>query len=128
MTHQIDIRFVPGRFAVCRLVPDAEVPAWWTGPGFKAVVQTEDETTLVCLQDRIPEDVQCEKDWACLRSLGPFPFDAAGVVSSIISPLSDAGVGVFVLCTYDGEHVLIPSSDTSLAMKCLEEAGHDFGT
>lgn len=127
MTHKIDIRSVPGRFAVCRLAPDADLPDWWTGPGFKAVVQAEDEITLVCLQERVPEDVQAERDWTCLRSVGPFPFDATGVVSCIIAPLSAAGIGVFVLCTYDGEHVLIPSSKAGAAVACLEEAGHAWG-
>lgn len=124
MDHILHIRFVPGRFAVSHLAADAEVPSWLNGPGFKAVIHAEDEITLVCFEDRVPLDVTSERGWVCLRTMGPFPFEAAGIVQSLIAPLSGNGIGVFVLCTYDGEHVLIPASETEKAVQCLETAGH----
>lgn len=124
MNHTLQIRFVPGRYAVSRLGAYEDVPVWFSGPGFKAAICSEDGTTLVCLEDRIPADVKTEKGWACLRTVGPFPFEAAGIVQSLIEPLSNNGIGVFVVCTYDGEHVLIPASDTTKAVHFLEAAGH----
>ncbi len=111
MSHTLKICFVPGRYAVSSLAADAHVPAWLNGPGFRAVIHSDDETTLICLEDRVPAGVKAETGWACLRTTGPFPFDAAGIVQSVIAPLSSNGIGVFVVCTYDGEHVLIPASD-----------------
>lgn len=124
MNHTLQIRFVPGRYAVSRLAADADVPGWWSGPGFKAVISSDDETTLICLEDRVPADVDTEMGWACLRTIGPFPFDAAGIVQSLVAPLSANGIGVFVVCTYDGEHVLIPASDVEKAVQYLGAAGH----
>ena len=43
----------------------------------KAAIYSDDETTLVCLEDRAPAEIQTEKGWVCLRTVGPFPFDAA---------------------------------------------------
>lgn len=124
LNHTLQIRFVAGNYAVSRLAADAEVPDWFSGQGFKASIHSEDETTLVCLEDRVPADVETERGWACLRTIGPFPFDAAGIVLSLFEPLSANGIGVFVICTYDGEHVLIPASETAKAVQCLEAAGH----
>ncbi|UWQ63553.1 ACT domain-containing protein [Leisingera caerulea] len=124
LNHTLQIRFVPGRYAVSQLRANTDVPGWFSGPGFKAAIYSEDETTLVCFEDRVPAEVETERGWACLRTVGPFPFDAAGVVQSLIEPLSTNGIGVFVVCTYDGEHVLIPASDTTKAVHCLEAAGH----
>ncbi len=124
MDHILHIRFVPGRYAVSQLPADAEVPRWLNGPGFKAVIHSDDEVTVVCLEDRVPLDVTSEKGWACLRTIGPFPFEAAGIVQALITPLSGNGIGVFVVCTYDGEHVLIPASEAEKAVQCLEAAGH----
>lgn len=124
MHDRLQIRFVPGRYAVSQLAANVDMPGWYSGPGFKAAIHTEDETTLVCLEERVPADTETEKGWACLRTIGPFPFDAAGIVQSLIEPLSTNGIGVFVLCTYDGEHLLIPSSDADKAVQYLEAAGH----
>lgn len=126
LNHALKIRFVAGCYAVSRLPPNADIPDWLSGPGFKAAISSDDETTFVCLQDRVPESVETEKGWACLRSVGPFPFDAAGVVQSLVTPLSSNGIGVFVVCTYDGEHVLIPASGADQAVQHLEAAGHVF--
>ncbi|MEO9822229.1 MAG: ACT domain-containing protein [Paracoccaceae bacterium] len=124
MSHILNIITVPGRYAVSRLETDVDIPNWLSGPGFKAVICSDDETTLVCLEDRVPSEVQAESGWACLRTIGPFPFNASGIVQALIEPLSSNGIGVFVVCTFDGEHVLIPASDLENAVHCLERAGH----
>lgn len=124
MDHSLNIRIVPGRYAVSRLAADAEIPDWLPRSGFRAVVCSDDETTLVCLEDRVPADVQAETGWACLRTVGPFPFEASGIVQALIAPLSSNGIGVFVLCTFDGEHILIPATQLETALWHLRAAGH----
>jgi len=124
LIHTLNVHFVPGRYAISQLPPDIDIPKWFIGPGFKAAIYSDDETTLVCLEDRIPADIPTENDCACLRTLGPFPFDAAGIVQSLITPLFSNEIGVFVVCTFDGEHVLIPAKDTDKAVRCLRAAGH----
>ncbi len=44
----------------------------------------------------------------------------------MVNPLSDSGMGVFVLCTFDGEHLLVSEGDASKAVAMLTEAGHVF--
>nr|WP_280638119.1 ACT domain-containing protein [Shimia sp. R11_0] len=100
------------------------MPTWLNGPGFRAAVHSDDELTLVCLEERVPSDVETEKGWACLRTIGPFPFDATGIVQALVEPLSDGGIGVFVVCTFDGEHILVPSCEVEKATQVLQAAGH----
>lgn len=124
VTHALTIRPVPGRFAVARLAADADCPPWLNGPGFQALIRAEDELTLVCHEDRVPLEVEAERDWVCLRTVGRFPFEAAGIVQSLVAPLSENGIGVFVVCTFDGEHVLVPAEEADAARRFLEAAGH----
>lgn len=124
MNHNLNVDFVPGLYAVSQLAAHTDIPKWFNGSGFKAVIYADDETTLVCLEERVPADIPMEKGWACLRTVGPFPFDAAGIVQSLIAPLSSNDIGIFVICTYDGEHVLIPAKDTEKAIRYLKAAGH----
>lgn len=88
--------------------------------------RAEDELTSVCHEDRVLEGVQAEAGWVCLRTIGPFDFQAAGIVHSLIAPLSSNGIGVFVVCTFDGEHLLIAESDCGTARDLLGAAGHKF--
>ncbi|WP_296102127.1 ACT domain-containing protein [uncultured Agrobacterium sp.] len=126
MPHSINLRIVPGLYGVARLAADASVPDWFNGPGFSALVRSDDELTLICLQDRVPGDIEAEPNWRCLRSLGPIPFNATGILQALIQPISENGIGVFVLCTFDGEHILVPDRDWDRAERLLEEAGHVF--
>jgi len=122
----LKLRFVAGRYAVARLPPDATIPGWASGPGFSAIVRADDELTIVCLEDRVPDNVESEPGWACLRTIGPFDFQATGIVHSLIAPLSSNGIGVFVVCTFDGEHLLVAESDRAKAHDLLLAAGHEF--
>lgn len=124
MSISLKIRVVPGLYAVSRLDATAVIPEWLQGSGFKAAVHSDDELTVVCLEERVPCETKTDKGWACLRTIGPFPFEAAGIVKSVIDPLSDNGIGVFVLCTFDGEHILVPSDQIEPALQHLKAAGH----
>ncbi len=124
----LNLRFVQGRYAVARLSADSPIPDWASGPGFSAIVRADDELTIVCSDDRVPNGIEVERDWACLRTIGPIPFQATGVVRSLIDPLSSNGIGVFVVCTFDGEHLLIAEQDRSRAEDLLAACGHKFVT
>ncbi len=126
MALSLRLRRVPGRYTVARLAPDAPLPAWMSGPGFRAAVWAEDELTLVCAAERVPPEVPAERDWMCLRTIGPFDFQAAGIVHTLITPLSTNGIGVFVVCTFDGEHLLVAEADRDRACALLEAAGHRY--
>ena len=122
--HAITLRVVPGLYGIARLAHDASIPSWVNGPGLCAMVRADDELTLVCLQNRIPNHVESVLHWRCLRSVGPFAFSASGIVLSIIAPLSAQGIGIFVVCTFDGEHVLVADQHWEASLKCLKDADH----
>lgn len=122
----MNLRTVPGRYGIARLPPEGPLPAWANGPGLTATIRAADELTILCAADRIPADVQADRGWACFRSLGPVPFDQPGVLHSLIAPISAAGIGVFVVCTFDGEHVLVPAAAFDQARHLLNADGHRF--
>lgn len=122
----LNLSQVAGQYAIARLAPDAPLPSWADGAGFVSISRASDELTIVCLQNRIPDDVQSDRDWSCLRTIGPFGFDAAGIVTALITPVSQTNIGVFVVCTFDGEHLLVPTKDMNRAQDVLLQAGHRF--
>ncbi|MBD8567015.1 ACT domain-containing protein [Oxalobacteraceae sp. CFBP 8763] len=122
--HQIKLEQAHGEYAVCRLEPNAVIPAWADGPGFVTISRSEHELSIVCLAERVPENTQKECGWTCLRFVGPFAFGATGIVLSVVRPLSEGGLGVFVVSTFDGDHLLLKTNDMPNAVALLGQAGH----
>ncbi|MCB8878525.1 ACT domain-containing protein [Acidisoma silvae] len=122
----LKLRIVSGQFAVAQLAPDSDMPSWLPKSGFVAAVRSDDELTIVCDAAAVPTSVRSERNWLCLRTVGPFAFQATGIVQSLISPLSSNGIGFFVICTFDGEHLLIQEADWEQAQDHLKQAGHVF--
>ncbi|CAM2146305.1 Amino acid-binding protein [Pararobbsia alpina] len=122
----IKLKQLQGTYAITRHAPDAAIPAWADGSGFVCMARTEDELSIVCLQSRVPEGCQIDRDWTCFKFIGPFAFGETGIVLSVIKPLSEAGLGIFVVSTFDGDHLLVKTEDLAAAVKLLTGAGHQL--
>jgi hypothetical protein len=121
---RITLEQAPGNYAVSRLDADAALPAWADGPGFMTVSRSAQELSILCLAERVPPGVLSESGWTCFRFVGPFAFGATGIVLSVVQPLSTAGIGVFVVSTYDGDHLMVKHADLARATGLLRAASH----
>jgi uncharacterized protein len=126
MKKNIKLHLLEGNYAVSRLAPADAIPVWADGPGFVSISRATEELSVVCLEQRVPAYAVSERGWACLRFLGPFAFDETGIVLAVIRPLSENGIGVFIVSTFDGDHLLLKQSDLDRATALLEDAGHQF--
>lgn len=116
-------RVLPGLHAVCRLATGSAIPNWATGD-FVSVTSTADEVSIMCLADRVPAEVQAERDWRVLKVVGPFPFNAVGVLSSFAEPLAAAGISILAVATYDTDYVLVKEQALARAITALTQGGH----
>jgi hypothetical protein len=118
----MSIALLSGRYAVCRLEPDAPVPAWARGE-FVSITRTADELSVVCDEADVPPDARCERGWRRLKLAGPLDFALVGVLHSLLAPLAAAGVSVFAVSTYDTDYVLVRDADLHRALAALKDAG-----
>lgn len=125
--RRVRLTQLPGSYAVIRLGPADPIPAWADGAGFVSISRTAHELSVVCLAERVPHGATASGDWTCFRFEGPFAYDETGIVSSVIGPLSAAGIGVFVVSTFDGDHLLVKTADVAPTRCCLADAGHTPG-
>lgn len=126
--HQITLELVENEYAISRLNADEPIPAWVDGNGFVTITRSPFELSIVCLASRVPSGIKTDAGWCCIRFVGPFAFGATGIVLSVVRPLSEGGLGVFVVSTFDGDHLLIKKCDLPKASSLLTEAGHIFTT
>jgi uncharacterized protein len=116
---------IEGRFAVCRLSPDAPAPSWSRG-AFVSITRTADELSIVCDESAAPDNVRAERDWRALRVEGPIPFEMTGVAAAITTPLANAGISVFLVATFDTDYVLVKSDAFERAADALRASGIDL--
>jgi hypothetical protein len=122
----LTLKELAGDYAIARLQNDAAIPDWADGAGFVSITRTDDELSIVCLRERVPFGVQLDDGWTAFKFVGPFAFDQTGIVLSVVQPLSTNGIGVFVVSTFDGDHLLLKKGHVDRARVILRHAGHLF--
>jgi len=125
MENPLQIIVLPDHLAICRLPPDSPDPAWADGSNLIARVRTPDELSIVCGSDRVPEGVQADSAWRALKVQGPLDLTLVGILSSLSFSLAAAGVGIFVVSTYDTDYLLVKENDLENAIRALREARHE---
>jgi hypothetical protein len=116
-------RLLPERLAICRLAPDAPLPAWPRG-AFVSIARTPDELSIVCDERCVPAGVRNAPGRRALGIAGTVDFATIGVIAGLTRPLADAGVSVFVVSTYDTDWVLVQEADLETAIRVLRSCGH----
>lgn len=121
---QLQFAVLPGEYAVCRL--PKSIPFVWS-QGLLALVQSDDEVSLVCPCDQAPAEAQVEPGWRCLRVVGSLDFSLVGILAEVAGRLADAGVSIFAISTYNTDYILVKATQLDSALLRLREAGHRVG-
>jgi hypothetical protein len=113
----------PGSYAVVRggvpLPPDAPADG-----ALRADLAAAGERSAVLPEAEVPPEAVAERGWRWLRVEGSFPFDAVGVIAPIAGALAARGVSIFVLSTWETDHVLVKEPSLAHALAALRAAGY----
>lgn len=123
---RLTLKVLDVTLAICQLEPGSEVEEWSDGTGIFSVMRTDDEVTIVCSEELVPEGAICSKGWKCIRLVGHFDFTEVGVLSQLALPLAGANVPIFVMSAYNTDYVLVRKQDLQRASEALRTAGHDI--
>ena len=117
---------VAGTYAVARLAPTEGWPWWATrATAFVSVTRTAEETSVACEASFVPEGVRAERDFSLWMVQGPIPFDAVGVLASIVQPLAAESISIFSVSTFDTDYLLVPNPSVERAVVAWRVAGHE---
>lgn len=122
----LTMKLLKERFGVCRLNKKSEIPEWVQNGDFYSITKTMDELSIVCLQDSIPNNVKCEKDWRVLKVEGPLEFSLIGILSSISAILACKKISIFAISTYDTDYILIKDKDIDNAINALSDERYEI--
>ena len=123
---QLKFRWLPSPYAIVRLAPHAAIPEWATKGDFTSVTRTAEELSIVCPADNLPANVDSQHHWICYKLEGPFAFSQTGVLLSFIETLSNSGIPIFAISTYDTDYVLVQEEFAGATQRALAKAGHEL--
>lgn len=117
--RQLTMKLLNKTYGVCRLDKEASIPKWALESEFFSITKTEDELSVVCEMNTIPEEMICERNWRILKIVGPLDFALIGILASISSLLADSGISIFAVSTYDTDYILIKDKDVEQGVEAL---------
>lgn len=123
---KLTLSILPDPFAVCRLSPDADIPAWTRNEEFYSITRSRDELSIVCMSKDVPENIRAECDWRALKVRGPLDFSLTGIFAAIINPLSEAKIPIFAISTYDTDYIFIREDSLTQVVAILSKEGHSI--
>ena len=120
----LTLTILPGRYAIAKLDPKAEVPLWARDGQFVSITRTPAELSIVCPEDNVPSGASCVPGWRVLKCEGPLDWALTGIVASLAEPLANAGVAIFPMATHDTEYLLVREPQLEYAVQALTAYGH----
>ena len=95
---------------------------------FFNITKTNSEFSLVIRTDENFnfKEFPFEDDWNIFKFVHTLDFSMVGVLENVIKPLSENGISVFVLSTYDTDYVMFKSSNKNKIIKILELLDYEF--
>jgi len=121
----LTMKLLKEKYGVCRLDKTELIPEWAQNNDFFSITRTSDELSIVCSQDDIPNDINCEKDWRILKIEGPLDFSLIGILASISTILAQKGISIFAISTYDTDYILVKNNDIDNAISALIKERYD---
>lgn len=121
--YPIILQICPELLAVCRVSVESKLPQWvsFDSKRFTSVTKTHDELSIVCEQSLVPSDVKAQLNWRLLKIKGQLDFALVGILKQVITPLSDNGISIFTLSTFDTDYILIQQNDFERALEILKQ-------
>ena len=122
----LTMKLIKEKYGVCRINPNELIPEWAQNSDFFSITKTCDELSIVCSQDDIPNDIQCEKDWKILKIEGPLDFSLIGILASISTILAQKGISIFAISTYDTDYILVKNKDIDNTIESLVKERYEI--
>jgi uncharacterized protein len=120
------MKLINESYGVCRLNKDEEIPAWAYEGELFSITKTDDELSILCLQENIPTGVKFEGDWRILKVEGPLDFSLIGILSKISGILALQSISIFAVSTYDTDYILVKENNINTAVEALRGQGYEI--
>ena len=124
--EKLRIRLLQGTYAVCQIKDTENILNCFDEKDFFSITKTEDEISVVMLQDKIASDVKVEKDWRILKVEGTLDFSLIGILAKISEILAKNSISIFVISTFNTDYILVKEEKVEKAILVLSEDDYEI--
>ena len=123
MNKKLTLSILPQKLAIARLKPTESMPSWCAASNFLSITRTNEELSIVCSQELIPQNLnaEIEANWRAFKVEGPLDFSLTGILSSLSAPLAQAKISIFAISTFDTDYILVKQKKLEEATQVLSE-------
>ena len=120
----MEIKILDYDFSICKV---EDYSGFDFGSEFFFLGRTEEENSLVCITENVPDNV-IERDdgWRAFRIQGLLDFSLIGILSKILALLAENKIGIFALSTYNTDYILTKKENYQRALKVLSSEGYEI--
>lgn len=119
------LKELPVPLCILKLDPEDTIPTWvWDDAGFVSVTKTEGEISIICAAEaahHVDDVVGPYVGFAVDQRLG---FLLTGVMSELLEPITEAGISILAMSTFDTDWILVPKDEVDEAVRAWRKQGH----
>ncbi|MBR1811204.1 MAG: ACT domain-containing protein [Clostridia bacterium] len=118
----MELKKIDHDFTICKV---AAITAEDLQGDFCFVGKTDEELSLVCLTEHVPQQTLARDDgWKGFRIQGVLDFSLIGILSPIARLLADSKIGIFVVSTFNTDYIFVKKDAFDAAVRILSKAGY----
>jgi uncharacterized protein len=126
MDYKLKLQLLDEKFAICKMPQFAELPSVFAKGEMCFVMRTDEDLTIISPEFMAPDNGQQEIGYRCIRTSGQIPLEATGILISLVKPLTEAGISIFAVSTFQSDYIFLMEEHLVQATQALQHAGHEF--
>ena len=120
----MQLKIINDYFSVCKVKDYSQVT--WESE-FVFIGKTDEECSLVCQTDLVPENVlERDDNWKAFRVQGVLDFSLIGILSHLSGLLAQNNISIFAVSTYNTDYILIKEEQFDYAITVLKQATYEI--
>lgn len=118
---ELELQLLDLNLAIAKLSEIDNLDDLFAKTKFVSFTKTKDELSLVIDIENLPKHQFVNKGWKAFKIIGPLDFSLVGILQQVICPLSDNGISIFTISTFDTDYILVKKQQLQRAVEVLKE-------
>lgn len=115
------LKVLKAKYAVCKLNDLSEIEL---NGEFTSLTVTPNEISLVCEEDKVPQQCTSEYGWKAFFIEGVLDFSLVGILADIANVLAAEKISIYAMSTYDTDYIFVKEDKLSSAISALKKQGY----